>query len=93
MRARGAEWRRRKSVPRKITEVSRAPFTRIANAIARRVAPDYFLEKCAIKALHEASERYIEGLFRAMKTAAEHGRREKIIIEDMQLILKLRGGL
>lgn len=90
-RARRAEYRRRK-IPKNPTEVARAPFKRIARAIADRVVPDYYLDRTAITALHEVSEAYLAGLFTDIKELAEHARREKITIEDMQLVLKIRGG-
>lgn len=72
--------------------MQKTPFRRVVQEARRTVAPNYWLDKDAVKELHAASEAYLERMFCDVKLAATHAKREKITLADVELVHKIRRG-
>ena len=71
--------------------VAKAPFARLVREIAQDFKPDLYFQASAIKALQEATEAYIVGLYEDTNLCAIHAKRVTIMPKDIQLARKIRG--
>ena len=67
------------------------PFQRLVREIASAYRSDVRFQASAIRALQEASEAYIVGLFEDTNLVAIHGKRVTIFPKDLQLARRIRG--
>ena len=67
------------------------PFSRLVKEIAQDFKNELRWQGSAIKALQEASEAYLVGLFEDSNLCAIHAKRVTIQTKDMQLARRIRG--
>jgi len=72
-----------------------APFARLVREIAISVTscPDIKFQQLALKALHEAAEAYIVGLFEDSYLCALHSKRVTLMARDLRLAYRIRGDI
>ena len=69
------------------------PFQRLVREIAFEFKQDLRFQSSAILALQEATEAYLVSLFEDTNLCAIHAKRVTIMVKDMQLAKRIRGGL
>ena len=69
------------------------PFQRLVRAIALDFKQDLRFQSLAILGLQEATEAYLVSLFEDTNLCAIHAKRVTIMVKDMQLARRIRGGL
>ena len=69
----------------------KAPFQRLVREVAQDFRSDVRFQQSAIKALQEASEAYLVGLFEDTNLCAIHAKRVTIFPKDLQLARRIRG--
>ena len=71
--------------------IRRLPFQRLVREIAQDFKTDLRFQMAAIKALQEAAEAYLVGLFEDSNLCAIHAKRVTIMPKDIQLARRIRG--
>ena len=71
--------------------IAKAPFARLVREIAQDFKPDLSFQASAIKALQEATEAYIVGLYEDTNLCAIHAKRVTLMPKDIHLARKIRG--
>eukprot|EP00960_Hanusia_phi_P011490 335694-Hanusia_phi.AAC.7 len=71
--------------------IRKLPFQRLVSEIAQDFKSDLRFTSHAVKALQEASEAYLVGLFEDTNLCAIHARRVTIFPKDMLLARRIRG--
>lgn len=73
--------------------IPRAPFQRVVREILgkQRINLDFRLSVMAAKALQEASEAYLVGLFEDAMLCSVHAKRVTLMVKDMHLAKRIRG--
>ena len=71
--------------------MKRAPFQRLVREVAQEFKSELRFTSSAIRAIQEASEAYLVGLFEDTNLCAIHAKRVTIIPRDMQLARRIRG--
>jgi histone H3 len=71
--------------------IPRLPFQRLVRDIARASNQDIRFSVHALKALQEATECYLTGLFEDSYLIALHGKRVTLMARDIQLARRIRG--
>ena len=71
--------------------IRRLPFQRLVREIAQDFKTDLRFQQAAIKALQEAAEAYLVGLFEDSNLCAIHTKRVTIMPKDIQLARRIRG--
>jgi histone H3 len=71
--------------------IPRLPFQRLVRDIARASNQDIRFSVHALKALQEAAECYLTGLFEDSYLATLHAKRVTLMAKDMQLARRIRG--
>ena len=71
--------------------IRRLPFQRLVWEIAQDFKTDLRFQQAAIKALQEAAEAYLVGLFEDANLCAIHTKRVTIMPKDIQLARRIRG--
>lgn len=67
------------------------PFQRLVREVAQEFKSDLHFQSSAIRALQEASEAYLVGLFEDTNLCAIHAKRVTITPRDIQLARRIRG--
>jgi histone H3 len=67
------------------------PFQRLVREVAQDFKSSLRFQSSAIRALQEASEAYLVGLFEDTNLCAIHAKRVTIFPKDMQLARRIRG--
>lgn len=67
------------------------PFIRLVKEITAVINGNIRYQSSAIRALQEATEAYMTGVFEATTLCAIHARRTTIMVKDMQLARRIRG--
>ena len=67
------------------------PFQRLVREVAQEFKSELRFTSSAIRAIQEASEAYLVGLFEDTNLCAIHAKRVTIIPRDMQLARRIRG--
>jgi histone H3 len=70
--------------------IAKLPFQRLVREIAQDFVTDFRFQKLAVKALQEASEAYLVGLFEDANLCAIHAKRVTIQCKDIQLTRRIR---
>ncbi|KAE8735847.1 histone H3.3 [Hibiscus syriacus] len=80
-------------LPSKSTEllIRKLPFQRLVREIAQDFKTDLRFQSHAVRALQEAAEAYLVGLFEDTNLCAIHARRVTIMPKDIQLARRIRG--
>ena len=71
--------------------IRKLPFQRLVREIAQDFKTDLRFQSLAIKALQEAAEAYLVGLFEDANLCAIHAKRVTIMPKDIQLARRIRG--
>ena len=71
--------------------IRKLPFQRLVREIAQDIKTDLRFQSAAIKALQEAAEAYLVGLFEDCNLCAIHTKRVTIMPKDIQLARRIRG--
>ena len=71
--------------------IRKLPFQRLVREIAQDFKTDLRFQQAAIKALKEAAEAYLVGLFEDANLSAIHVKRVTIMPKDIQLARRIRG--
>ena len=71
--------------------IPRLPFQRLVRDIARASNQDIRFSVHALKALQEASECYLTGLFEDSYLVTLHAKRVTLMAKDIQLARRIRG--
>ncbi|KAK5309116.1 histone H3.1 [Exophiala xenobiotica] len=71
--------------------IRKLPFQRLVREIAQDYKAELRFQSSAIRALQEATEAYLCGLFEDTQGCAIHAKRVTIQSRDMQLARRLRG--
>ena len=71
--------------------IRKLPFQRLVREIAQDYKTDLRFQQAAIKALQEAAEAYLVGLFEDTNLCAIHAKRVTILPKDIQLARRIRG--
>ena len=71
--------------------IRKLPFQRLVREIAQDFKTDLRFQQAAIKALQEAAEAYLVGLFEDTNLCAIHAKRVTIMPKDIQLARRIRG--
>ena len=71
--------------------IRKLPFQRLVREIAQEFKPDLRFQSIAIRALQEAAEAYLVGLFEDTNLCAIHAKRVTITPKDIQLARRIRG--
>ena len=69
----------------------RMPFVRLVREVAQEFKSELRFQSSAIRAIQEASEAYLTGLFEDTNLCAIHARRVTIMPKDLQLARRIRG--
>ena len=72
--------------------IRQAPFRRMVRELVQDLKQDFRIASQAFKALQEAAEAYLVGLFEDMNLCAIHAKRVTIMPKDIQLARSIRGG-
>ena len=72
--------------------IRRVPFQRLVKEIAQDCGKDYRFQGSAMEAMQVAAEAYLIGLFEDTNLCAIHAKRVTIMVKDMQLARRIRGG-
>lgn len=67
------------------------PFQRLVREIAENFLPGVRFQSIAVKAIQEAAEAYLVGLFEDSNIIAIHARRVTIMPKDLALARRIRG--
>ena len=70
--------------------MSKLPFQRLVREIAQEFKSDLRWNSNAIRALQEASESWLVGVFEDSNLCAIHGRRVTVMVKDIQLTQRIR---
>jgi histone H3 len=70
--------------------IPKLPFQRLVKEIASEYKTDLRFQPSAVKALQEASEAYLVGLFDDANLVAIHGKRVTIQPKDVELVRRIR---
>ena len=73
------------------TLIRKLPFQRLCREVAHMIDPDLRFQSEAVRALQEACEAYLVGLFEDTNLCAIHAKRITIMPKDMQLARRIRG--
>ena len=73
--------------------IRQAPFRRMVRELVQDLKQDFRIAAQAFKALQEAAEAYLVGLFEDMNLCAIHAKRVTIMPKDIQLARSIRGGI
>jgi len=68
-----------------------APFFRLTRELVQSLKPGFRLQFLAVKALQEATEKYIVELFEQANLCAIHARRVTLLPRDLELVHRIRG--
>ena len=71
--------------------IRKLPFQRLVKEIAEHIKPGLRFQSSAVKALQEATEAYLVGLFEDTNLCAIHAKRVTIKIKDIRLARRIRG--
>ena len=71
--------------------IRKLPFIRLVREIAQSYNSSMRFKSEALRALQEASEAYLVGLFEDTRLCASHARRSTLLVKDMQLARRIRG--
>nr|AAA33907.1 histone 3 [Oryza sativa]AAA74190.1 histone H3 [Oryza sativa Indica Group] len=71
--------------------IRKLPFQRLVREIAQDFKTDLRFQTSAVRALQEAAERYLVGLFEDTNLCAIHAKRVTIMPKDIQLARRIRG--
>ena len=72
-------------------QIKKKPFQRLTKEIADKIRPGWRFQSEAVRALQEAAEAYVVGLFEDTNLCAIHAKRVTIMPKDMQLARRIRG--
>jgi len=67
------------------------PFQRLVRELIQDVKPYLRVQAVAVKALQEATEAFVVGLFEDSNLCAIHGKRVTLMVKDVQLATRIRG--
>lgn len=68
------------------------PFQRLVKEVSTELKSDYNrFQSNAIRAVQEASESYLTGIFEDARLCASHAKRVTIMPKDMELAMRIRG--
>ena len=73
--------------------IKRLPFQRLVKEIAQNFKSDLRFQASAVVALQEATESYMVSLFQDTNLCAIHAKRVTLMPKDMQLAIRIRGGM
>lgn len=73
------------------TLIRKLPFQRLCREVAHIIDPNLRFQSEAVRALQEACEAYLVGLFEDTNLCAIHAKRVTIMPKDMQLARRIRG--
>ena len=73
------------------TLIRKLPFQRLCREVAHIIDPKLRFQSEAVRALQEACEAYLVGLFEDTNLCAIHAKRVTIMPKDMQLARRIRG--
>jgi histone H3/H4 len=73
------------------TLIRKLPFQRLCREVAQDVDKTLRFQSEAVRALQEACEAYLVGLFEDTQLCAIHAKRVTIMPKDMQLARRIRG--
>ncbi|XP_066214082.1 histone H3.1-like [Saccopteryx leptura] len=71
--------------------IRKLPFQRLVREIAQDLKTDLRFQSSAVRALQEACEAYLVGLFQDTNLCAIHAKRLTILPKDVQLARRIRG--
>lgn len=71
--------------------IRKAPFQRLVREIAQEFNTNLRFQESSVKALQEAAEAWLVGLFEDTNLLAIHSKRVTIMPRDLQLALRIRG--
>ena len=71
--------------------IRQAPFRRLVRELIQDLKQDFRIAAQALKALQEAAEAYLVGLFEDVNLCAIHAKRVTIMPKDIQLARCIRG--
>ena len=71
--------------------IRKLPFSRLVREIAQDFKTDLYFQSEALRALQEAAEAYLVGLFEDTNLCAIHAKRVTITPKDLQLARRIRG--
>ena len=71
--------------------IRKVPFQRLVREIAQDFKQDLRFQSSAIRALQEAAEAYLVGVFEDTNLCAIHAKRVTIMVRDMALARRIRG--
>ena len=72
--------------------IRKLPFQRLVREIVTEMKKYVRFQSSALLALQEAAEAYLIGLFEDTNLCAIHAKRVTIMVKDMQLARRIRGG-
>lgn len=73
------------------TLIRKLPFQRLCREVALELDPALRFQSEAVRALQEACEAYLVGLFEDTQLCAIHAKRVTIMPKDMELARRIRG--
>ena len=71
--------------------IRRLPFQRLVKELAQNLAPGYRFQSVSIRALQEAAEDFLVGLFQDSQHCAVHANRVTVMARDISLAARIRG--
>jgi histone H3 len=74
-----------------VTLIRKLPFQRLCREVAQGLDKNLRFQSEAVRALQEACEAYLVGLFEDTQLCAIHAKRVTIMTKDMQLARRIRG--
>lgn len=72
--------------------IKKAPFQRLVREVSLAIREDLRFQETAVLALQEASEAHLVSIFEDTNLCALHANRVTIMVKDMQLAIRIRGG-
>jgi len=71
--------------------LSRLPFQRLVREVAQEITNAPRFQASAVRALQEAAEAYVVGLFQYAQLCAVHAKHVTVMSKDIQLAHRIRG--